>query len=104
MEQDKLNKKLAERAGFTWDGLVGRGRFRTEQWFYPGTAFAASLPNFPEDLSACFKWLVPKDYQQIIFQPDGYCGITIDDKLYEGSGETLAASFCSAIERLIDGS
>ena len=37
------------------------------------------------DLNNLFEYA--PDYQQIIFQL-GYCGITIDDKLYEGSGET----------------
>ena len=113
MEQDKLNIKLGEWAGFRQlpKGNKGFHYEHTEKvmdWMSPNETqlfmSRRNVPNFTDSLDDCFEWLAPKDYQQILFQPDGYCCIIIDDKLYEGSGETLAASFCSAIERLIDGS
>ncbi len=105
MEQDTLNKKLALWAGFEIDVDEGVFYYKSRiKYISPDGEWDTELPNFTNSLDACFQWLAPKDYQQILFQPDGYCCIIIDDKLYEGSGETLATSFCSAIERLIDGS
>ena len=52
----------------------------------------------PIDLKNLFKYAVPKDYQQIIFQPDGYCGLTVDDELYEAEGDTADLALFWAIK------
>ena len=114
MELDKqiaLNEKLAKWVGFR-QLPKGKKNFHYERgvkvmgWMPPKSSewyFAQRHPpNFVDSLDECFEWLVPKDYQQIIFQPDGYCGLTVDDKLYEGSGDTPALAVCKAIEKLID--
>ena len=50
------------------------------------------------DLNNLFKYA--PDYQQIMFHRE-YCGITIDDKLYEGFGETEALALFWAIYEVI---
>lgn len=82
-----LNEKLAKWA--RWEMIS------TICWQAPNGDLLDE-PDFTESLDLCFKWLIPDDYQQIIFQP-GYCGLTVNDTLYEG--EDLPR----AIEKLIDG-
>ena len=130
---EKLREKLAERAGFYSKVVTNKsadfngiymdkdGMFKKMPDTYEKTLWhdpeitpdsgcrdywyaEDGLPNFPKSLDACIKWLVPKvDWQQIIFQPDGYCGITANDELYEAEAETQALAFCLATEKLIDG-
>ncbi len=119
MEQDTLNKKLAEWAGFSH--IEGRWWRKPEGTFEyrDGVAWEASivLPNFIANLSPCFKWLVPK------LEPMGYdldisndlelmgwsvclhntkseCSIASPMEHCELEGITLA--LCKAIERAID--
>ena len=71
---------LWEECGLTFT----RDRIGTLTWHDPEGYFVDF--GYPDiDLNNLFKYA--PEYQQIIFQP-GYCGITIDDKLYEGSGDT----------------
>jgi len=104
MNKQELNKKLAEWAGFKWDG---RG------WHYPRVGekahvvYCPDLPNFTQSLDACFEWLVPKLKYVIIsnwnkkkrptvsvFDGEGTC--------FMESAETPALALCLAIEKLID--
>ncbi len=98
---DKEIKEFWERCGFT----------RYKRYTSPKLGWRAPDGiNFPEeppiDLNNLFKYAVPKDYQQIIFQPDGYCGITVDDKLYEGKraraeGELPGISLFRALQEVL---
>ena len=49
------------------------------------------------DLNNLFKYA--PEYQQIIFQP-GYCGITKDDVLYEGIGDTEEDALFWALDKV----
>lgn len=48
-----LNKKLVEWAGIRWryDAITKIG-------YYYGEIYVGKLPDFPNDLNACFKWLI----------------------------------------------
>jgi len=96
----ELNEKLFKFAGF----YQSEDKSCSIEWVSPdGRVLLLPKNYFTESLDACFKWLVPKDYQQIIFQPDGYCGLTVNDKLYENNEpQSPALSLCRAIEKLIE--
>ena len=115
MEEQELNTKLAEWVGFKkanikWDYHYEVG-IRVPDWLYPSDPryCERELPNFPESLDACFKWLVPKlDFGQMELYSleDGtwlfhlnYVGK--EDKGYSGRGKTPALALCLAIEELI---
>jgi len=105
----ELNEKLARWAGFTQ--TVGESLEGI--WTFPERSRASNmLPNFTEDLNACFKWLVPKFNWFIL--SGGAMGdhFTAECRLYEqkeighkrvfGEAETPALALCKAIEQLID--
>jgi len=110
MDEQKLNRKLAEWAGFKFvdsskkdvtlyelAGILNKGR-----------------PDFTQSLDACFEWLVPKlDYPLLLSSSIGTDKITRYACLIEVydvhpteysvvSIETPALALCLAIERLID--
>ena len=68
-------------------------------WRTPGGYHALDCFR-PPDPNNLFKYAVPDDYDQIIFQP-GYCGLTVKDKLYEGTGDTQAEDLFWAIWEVI---
>lgn len=111
MDEQKLNRKLAEWAAFTHGGNYG--------WDYPDGNWLGHLPWFIDSLDACFRWLVPK------LEPLGYdleirndlelkgwsvclsntrseCSIASPMERCQLEGITLA--LCLTIEKLIDGS
>lgn len=107
--EQELDKKLAEWAGFTQGGKYG--------WNYPdGSGWTRFLPYFDESLDACFKWLIPKvmkeGYGYVLSDSCGkephictfYCGYKEREErqIASGSGATPALAFCLAIEKLID--
>ncbi len=111
MNQQELNKKLAEWAGFkeTPSSYAGREFI----WQVPDGSSIIDLPNFTNSLDACFKWLVPKlkvDEDTIMFahpieSMKYYC------EIIDADGEPIAGSLaykapalalCLAIEKLID--
>jgi len=61
---DKLNKKLAEWAGFKLEDTQfyesSWGTTKVETWRSPNGSSCNPPLNFTESLDACFKWLVPK--------------------------------------------
>ncbi len=122
--EQALNKKLAEWAGFrldatgvnkeipVWVEPDGKIPFTPAEYYLDGINY--HLPDFSNSLDACFKWLVPKlpDYYitftiypdniveaYIMYYPNGK-----DNALEEayGQGETSALALCLAIEKLID--
>jgi len=93
MDEQKLNKKLAE-----WAGIVG---WRPQ----------LSHMNFTQSLDACFKWLVPQSLG--ILAGEGFLPPTIKlfqlwyDELVSLTGdsskvEQSALTLCLAIEKLVD--
>ena len=104
MDKKVLNLEMLRIAGFTCTGGI---------WSYPdGVDVDNGVPFFPEDETACFKWLVPRvtklGYEvRIITAFEGYvvgilrhsnCDIVASDN------NTIAAlAFCLAIEKLIRG-
>ena len=54
MDNEGLNRKLAEWAGFK--SAMGSATL----YDYPNRGRCSNLPNFTQSLDACFKWLVPK--------------------------------------------
>ncbi len=102
-DQVRLNHELLIWRGFTLSNSV---------WSYPdGVTVDNGVPYFPEDETACFRWLTPRLW---------ICSITLVDAVFwsvyvsipdlhgcgkHGNGkaleETLALAFCLAIQKLI---
>ena len=99
MQLDKkaLNLEMLKIAGFTCTEGI---------WTYPdGVDVDNGVPFFPEDETACFKWLVPLVYEregiEIIFG-DGYCALEMgygEPSILEDA-ETPALAFCLAMREL----
>jgi len=100
MTQEEI-KKLAEWAGFTW---------RKDEWLTPVIdckysdsryRFPCDLPNFPEDETACFKWLVPEALRK-------FGAVKLFDLLVHWLrriiffGENPASTLCEAILKLVE--
>ncbi len=122
VNKQELNKKLAEWAGFEFGtGTVDFPDIGVTEvvdgWHYPNKTFVpkwatmdGGLPNFPESLDACFKWLVPKLGSKdllIWIRCDNIPRVTItdaikDEVLITVLGKELALALCLAIEKLID--
>ena len=120
MNEQELNKKLAEWAGFSiwaeWD--TGFQLFRTPQKpspdgvHYDSEEFEKnyydpiSTDYFTQSLDACFKWLVPKLKGYSLAKPT-YTGVNIfmayyEDNAYEGVDPIASYALSLAIEKLID--
>ncbi len=109
MNEQELNIKLAEWAGFTGVELSGNYLWGLE----PGKVYKdgrVRLPVFTQSLDACFKWLVPKAIAMICqsFKVGDRQAYKIlfdwwqDEiwKVQDANKEALALS--RAIEKLID--
>ena len=94
VDEQALNKKLAEFAGFV----------RYENW-------EKDLPDFPQSLDACFKWLVPESLKKLMEM--GYAPplMALFTRWYDeivtlkgdsSKVDTAALALCLAIEKLID--
>jgi len=59
-------------------------------------------PDNLEYLGFLFKYAIPNGCQQIIFQPDCYCGMTVNDVLYEATGKSEALSLFWAIWEVLN--
>ncbi|KKM15826.1 hypothetical protein LCGC14_1692160 [marine sediment metagenome] len=103
---DKLNKKLAEWAGFKYLDLMDDEykNHSPRDWRYPNFTYEMWLPNFTESLDACFKWLVPKA-KRILDARDmtGYYKFLIAWAMDIDDGKDEALFLCLALERMIDG-
>ena len=107
-----LNKKLAEWAGFTYQEENG---YHYRGWAYTDndrqTKRYISELDFPNDLNACFKWLVPKAIEVLNrdfnWDEKGCLNRIFKDwqRIYWNGKGTLsyALALCKAIEKLIDG-
>jgi len=121
MNEQGLNKKLAEWAGFEQANIKKHyyweiGGERLAKWREPNTELHIKLPRFTLSLDACFKWLVPK------LEPLGYdleisndlemfgwsvclhntksgCSIASPMEHYELNN--IAPSLCKTIDKLI---
>jgi len=131
MDEQELNKKLAEWAGFklkdnpyysTERLSNGEGGFHLEQvryqsyWDKDGYAHL-KLPSFIQSLDCCIKWLIPKlnelgwgmnffqainnEYWKCVLWEWGNPFTTALDHIREDSKDP-ALALCLAIEKLID--
>ena len=124
----ELNEKLAGQAGIKVLGKSPAGEPEGSLWgeidmtgfaLYPGETVARRLCDFPSDLNACFKWLVPKLKEKssdvciyfAISEDDTVWTCEIEISRYKGESraaieetvaETPALALCVAIEQLID--
>jgi len=114
----KLNKKLAEWAGFvpssdpdkewTMWSLWGEPNPRTLIRPLIGRGQLGKGLNFSEFLDPCFKWLVPKALIQIAFEmgtsiPLAYQKLfSLWEQELENAKYDVALALCLAIEKLID--
>ena len=112
----ELNEKLAVWAGFKW--VADRNHTRRSDhvdgyWLVPGTEEHThpvwNLPDFPNDLNACFKWLVPRFEQVYLkyYTPIGHTAVVfMENWTNRGEGtdkDSMALALCRAIEQVIDG-
>lgn len=119
MDEQALNKKLAEWVGFRWEHLTC-SKHSPElchwAWVMPDGVEASrdyDLPNFIQSLDACFTWLMPKvDSWRVVIYQNAAGGYTsyVDSKckcrMWEETlsfAETPALALCLAIEKMIDG-
>jgi len=119
---EELKRKMGEFAEFRYEPdlpyyyskiLVGEdGSFIKEEkqigyWVKDGMAYR-ELPDFPESLDACFKWLVPKAIDEIMAEQgcSSDAAYAILFKKWLQKLELIipktALAFCLAIEKLID--
>lgn len=112
---NELNEKLLEFAGFVYHNYdIHEYEYKDTivddpYWEDPNGQECEILPDFPNDLNACFEWLVPKleKYPVITFNTDkgGYTCCTLSSPPQIGvyaHGDTPAQALCKAIEKLID--
>ncbi len=111
----KLNKKLAEWAGFR--RIPYQDCEDGKAWGYPDSSewdYEWDLPNFTDSLDACFEWLVPKleqkgyKYELCATTSPTQHRVAIRDRGFSLVGrlqwnDDPALAFCLAIEKLIDG-
>lgn len=113
---NELKKKMAE---FCWgkenieSHQDGKFLYYRTRWIEEDEEWAIEVvPDFPHDLNACFKWLVPQALEMIIEK--GYVPPIMKlfqlwyDELVSLTGDSsnvqqAALALCKAIEKLIDG-
>ena len=114
MNEQELNKKLAEWAGFKLElnpsPYMGGDPYKfwvdPRGWDGYGTEKCPRLSNFTQSLDACFKWLVPKlTWYQINNRgrDNHHAFVCLKRKEVGSNAETSALALCKAIEKLIDG-
>ena len=102
MEKQKLNKKLAEWAGFRYLPVVG---YEGSVWVHPDWKYGngkwdRELPDFTQSLDACFGWLVLEakrrvnEQQFVQMMHDWLCAFL--------DGQDPAPALCLAISKLIE--
>lgn len=117
MDEQELNKKLAEWAG--WKLINPQANcachLNYSHWHDP-TDLGNRWPNFTESLEACFKWLVPKlgciqvdTRTDLMGRPNGFAWSikpdspdTLMGNWYNGEDEQVSLGICLAIEKLIN--
>ena len=112
MNEQELNKKLAEWAGFVFDEGAEYGIPPVfGLWYSPDNDQIGypEPPQFTQSLDACFKLLVPKLDKARVLTNDAPSG----DRFYNGevelysikatvTSDTPTLALCLAIEKLID--
>lgn len=109
---EELNEKIAKWCGFKFSHKNKAKNFFTgapgrfvKFWFYLNGE-VSELPDFPNDIKACFEYIVPKLTSfRITYNPlyiDGYFAEIKETKNYLATEETPALAFCRAVEKLID--
>ncbi len=118
--EQELNKKLAEWAGFKYQkpklirrALTSKGVapvYKLEGWIKPDgkrSTTPFNPPNFTQSLDACFKWLVPKlgvwslsTWEYRI--PHAHITDKETGKTANVGNKSPALALCLAIEKLID--
>ncbi len=95
----RLNHELLIWRGFTLTNGV---------WSYPdGGTVDNGVPYFPEDETACCKWLLPKlgycelKYSNKKLYSSAKVQLRLDSEPYYGQDKTLALALCLAIQELI---
>ena len=108
VNQEELNKKLAEWARF-WHDKGGDSLSDIHvrpRWCSPSPRYRKlEPPNFTQSLDTCFKWLVPKLEGNIWLINADYSwefSIMSRGKQFIGKAETPALALCKAVEKLID--
>jgi len=97
MDKDKLNKKLAEFA------QLRVSAYYPNQFYYK--TWRKKLPDFPNDLNSCFKWLVPKlavVNLTTLYLSGFWACVTGEHGTFDTTADTPALALCLAIEKLID--
>jgi len=108
MNEQELNKKLAEWAGFKnprfeEEGIIFTGAINGRVW---GNLY---VDLFTQSLDACFKWLVPKaELDEIrVWKTGAGWGAdimprTLTTPIVNNYGETPALALCLAINKMIE--
>ena len=111
MNEQELNKKLAEWAGFKIEDSVINGVHDWIAYDKNKQGYRIITANFTQSLDACFKWLVPKLYRVSIGvnnAPDGnvfwnaFVGYEEPEQLVGVTNANPALALCLAIEKLIN--
>jgi len=120
----KLNRKLAEWAGFKYDKTTTTGLVMETGWGDPRgrvlhSAHPSCLPKFTHSFDSCKCWLIPKldstvNIRSINFHVMGHtvppniwaCEIIFflgqPDDIYARRANSIPLSFCLAVEKFID--
>jgi hypothetical protein len=118
MNEEELNRKLAEWAGF--EEQYNSGSYMNIEvaeysWYDPKGNKCGILPDFTQSLDACFKWLVPKLFNpddifyrnpivHIFFDTPSNVVVRLSVRDFESyqRAENPALALCLVIEKLID--
>jgi len=116
MDEQYLNKKLAEWAG--WKDITDSpfGMIAFDPLEKQGAVlYKRNVPDFTQSLDACFKWLVPKMLESLrpvsilAYPVSGkypnigfHCELNGSAKDHYAEAGTPALALCLAIEKLID--
>jgi len=97
MNKQKLNKKLAEWAGWTPSELKA---LTVDRRYFLGLR---EIPNFTQSLDACFEWLWGKAIKMLADTEREGCEKLLGLWLEEPGPPLTPLALCLAIEKLIEG-
>ena len=101
MTDQELSEKIARFVGIK--DLCVSNICPVYRFLMPDDSRHTSIPDFPHDLNALFKWVVPKLAGLTITKDmDGYfVEVDTHEDTEAKSGEELAMTICLAVEKLI---
>ena len=112
---NELNEKLAKWAGFEphdHEDTTSCPPYRWRVWHWPDGGKDIDVPDFCNDLNACFKWLVPKlERVEINYSPAarGWPTFLIvrvatleQSQGHRAKDGDVALALCKAIEKVLD--